>query len=233
MILIGGNTMSNNSAAWSQTKVVDFFDEHRTKTEDVYPSEWFFLKDRLKENMSVLDIGCAQGGFAGIIGDQLINFSYTGLDISEEMIKRAKIRQPTQTFHHIHENDFSVLSGGGGFDMTLVLGILHLHETWRETIAVAWEYTSSTLLLDLRETFEKTIEDKSKSYFGMDINGVNADYSDVLPYNIINAGEALAEIYTNCHGASKISHFGYMQKPSNTTVTPIKDIFANVYCVEK
>ena len=90
--------MSNNSAAWSQTKVVDFFDEHRTKTEDVYPSEWFFLKDRLKENMSVLDIGCAQGGMAGIIGEKLINFSYTGLDISEDMIKRAKLRQPTQTF---------------------------------------------------------------------------------------------------------------------------------------
>ena len=67
----------------------------------------------------------------------------------------------------------------------------------------------------------------------MDINGVNDNYSDVLPYNIINASEALAEIYTNCDGASKISHFGYMQKPSNTTVTPIKNIFANVYCVEK
>ena len=117
--------------------------------------------------------------------------------------------------------------------MTLVLGILHLHETWRDTIKTAWKHTKSVLILDLRETFEKTIEDKAKSYFTMDINGSNGDYSEVLPYNVVNAGEALEIITSICTGLEKISNYGYLQDPSNTTVTPINKIFANVYLIQK
>ena len=82
--------------------------------------------------------------------------------------------------------------------------------------------------MDLRETFENTIEDKEKSYFTMDINGSNGDYSEVLPYNVINAGEALETITSICIGLEKISHYGSLQDPSNTTVTPINKIFAYI-----
>ena len=225
--------MSNNSESWSQPNVVDFFDNHRTTTADVYPSEWFFLKGQLHKGMSVLDIGCAQGGFAGIIGEELSKFSYTGVDISKVMIAKANAQHPQHTFHHVAENDYSALSGREGYDMTLVLGILHLHETWRETIKVAWKQTKSVLILDLRETFENTVEDKSRSYFTMDINGSNGDYSEVLPYNVINIGEALKIITSICSGLEKISHYGYLQSPSDTTVTPIDKIFANVYMIQK
>jgi SAM-dependent methyltransferase len=224
--------MSNNSESWSQPNVVDFFDNHRTTTADVYPSEWFFLKGQLHKGMSVLDIGCAQGGFAGIISEELSRFSYTGVDISKAMIAKASAQHPQHTFHYVAENDYSVLSGGK-YDMTLVLGILHLHETWRETIKVAWKHTKSVLILDLRETFEDTVEDKSRSYFTMDVNGSNGDYTEVLPYNVINAGEALKIITSICSGLEKISHYGYLQSPSDTAVTPIDKIFANVYMIQK
>ena len=223
--------MSNNAESWNQPNVVSFFDSHRITTSDVYPSEWFFLKDQLQEDMTILDIGCAQGGFARIIGEQLSKFSYTGVDISKEMISKASAKYPKHVFHHVHENDYSALSGK--YDMTLVLGMLHLHETWRDTIKVAWKHTKSALILDLRETFEKTIEDKEKSYFTMDINGNNGDYSELLPYNVINAGEALEIITSICTGLEKISHYGYLQDPSHTTVTLINKIFANVYLIQK
>ena len=223
--------MSNNANSWSQRNVVSFFDNHRTTKSDVYPSEWFFLKDQLQEDMSILDIGCAQGGFAGIIGEQLSKFSYTGVDISKEMITKASAKYPQHVFHHVNENDYSAISGK--YDMTLVLGHLHLHETWRDTIKTAWKHTKSVLILDLRETFGKTIEDKTKSYFAMDINGSNGDYSEVLPYNLVNAGEALETIVSICSGLEKISHFGYLQDPSSTTVTKVDKIFANVYLIQK
>ncbi len=92
--------MSNNAESWNQPNVVSFFDSHRTTTSDVYPSEWFFLKDQLQEGMSILDIGCAQGGFAGIIGEQLSKFSYTGVDISKAMITKASAKYPQHIFHH-------------------------------------------------------------------------------------------------------------------------------------
>jgi len=223
--------MSNNAESWNQPNVVSFFDNHRATTSDVYPSEWFFFKDQLRENMTILDIGCAQGGFAGIIGEHLSKFSYTGVDISREMITKASAKFPQHVFYHVNENDYSAISGK--YDMTLVLGILHLHETWRDTIKMAWKHTKSVLILDLRETFEKTIEDKKKSYFAMNINGSNGDYSEVLPYNVVNVGEALKTIVSICSGLEKVSHFGYLQDPSNTVVTPINKIFANVYLIQK
>ncbi len=227
--------MSNNSRAWNHTNVVDYFNKNRTSESGVYPSEWFFLKKLFKENMSVLDIGCAQGGFSGIIGERLNDFSYTGLDISKKMIDKAKLKHPEHTFFHINEDDYSVLGSEkcNAFDLTIVLGILHLHESWRDTIKNAWKHTSSTLILDLRETFEETIENKEKSYFKMNINGDNTNYSEFLPYNVINVRDALYTISSICNGAKKISHFGYTQEPSGTAVCPIEKIFATVYCIEK
>ena len=40
--------MNNNSESWNQSNVVSFFDSHRMTTSDIYPSEWFFLKDELQ-----------------------------------------------------------------------------------------------------------------------------------------------------------------------------------------
>ena len=40
--------MSNNSESWNQSNVVDFFNNHRVDVGDVYPSEWFFLKELLQ-----------------------------------------------------------------------------------------------------------------------------------------------------------------------------------------
>tara|TARA_B100001245_G_C22610760_1_gene301844 strand:+ start:423 stop:608 length:186 start_codon:yes stop_codon:yes gene_type:complete len=48
--------MSNNAESWNQPNVVSFFDNHRTTKSDVYPSEWFFLKDQLQEDMSILAV---------------------------------------------------------------------------------------------------------------------------------------------------------------------------------
>jgi|TARA_B110001450_G_C17640780_1_gene489215 SAM-dependent methyltransferase len=223
--------MSNNAESWNQPNVVSFFDINRTTTSDIYPSEWFFLKEQLKEGMSILDIGCAQGGFAGMIAEHLNDFTYTGVDISEEMISKAKEKYPQHNFHIVKENDYSKVTGK--YDVSLVLGILHLHETWRNTIQIAWNHTKSSLILDLREVFEETVEDKKKSYFKMDINGSNDDYSEVLPYNLINSGEALEIVNSICTGAEKISFYGYSQDPAKTAVTPTNKIFASVYLAQK
>jgi 2-polyprenyl-3-methyl-5-hydroxy-6-metoxy-1,4-benzoquinol methylase len=224
--------MANNSEAWSQTKVVEYFNSNRNKISDVYQSEWFFLKEQLKDGITILDIGCAQGGFAEIIDDQIKSFCYTGIDISSSMIAIAKAKQPQHTFHCVSDNDYSCLKNDK-FDLTIVLGILHLNEEWRKTIKSAWQRTSSCLILDLRETNLASIEDKTKSYFKMNINGAIDSFNEVLPYNVINVSEALNEVTSICSEASKISHYGYSQTPSSVAVCPVEKVFANVYCIER
>ena len=114
-----------------------------------------------------------------------------------------------------------------------MLGILHLHENWKETIKKAWQKTAGVLILDLRVISEDSIEDKEKSYFQMNFNGGDSGYSQVLPYNLINSGEALSIVQYLCKGARKISFYGHSQLVSDSATCPIDNVFANVFCLER
>ena len=52
---------------WSANDTVDFFVNHRNTYEDLYKSEKYFLTKELILSMdSILDVGCAAGGFCNI-----------------------------------------------------------------------------------------------------------------------------------------------------------------------
>lgn len=218
--------------SWSQPGVLDFFAHERASSSQVYPSEWFFLKGLLQEGMKVLDIGCAQGGFVGVLGEHLNDFSYTGVDISRDMIDKARTRHPGQRFFCSPEGDLSVLNAER-FDLVLVLGILHLHESWRDTLANAWRHTKDALLFDLRETEGPTLEDKSLSWFGMDFSGDAETQETRLPYIVLNAGEALSEATRLTEGSVKFSRYGYRHPPSSAARTPLSLIFSSVYLAQR
>lgn len=220
------------AASWSQPGVIEFFARERGTTSDVYPSEWFFLKDRLKEGISVLDIGCAQGGFASVLGEHLKDYSYTGVDISPEMIEKAQERHPRQRFFCCPEGDLAVL-GDQRFDLVLVLGILHLHETWRNTLSTAWKHAKEALLFDLRETEGVSLEDKALSWFGMDFSGDAEKPETRLPYIVLNAGEALKEAVRLTEGARHLSRYGYRHPPSKAARTPLAMIMTSAYLAQR
>ncbi|MES2218874.1 MAG: class I SAM-dependent methyltransferase [Pseudomonadota bacterium] len=222
-----------NANAWGHESILNFFDKKRLTTQHIYPSEWFFLKDKIKDDISLLDIGCAKGGMANVLAENLANFNYVGVDINEQMIDAAKQRYPQHIFYQITEEDYSVLQGKQ-YDLVLCLGILHLHESWRNTIKEAWRHTRKCLILDLRETHLASIEDKKQAYFKMDFDNISNPTSNyILPYNIINTAEALRTIHEVCEDAAHIAHYGYTQALSGLAVSPIKKIMANVYCIER
>lgn len=226
-------TEDYNAMAWGHESILNYFDKKRLTTDDIYPSEWFFIRQKMAEGIRVLDIGCAKGGLANVMTEHLQDFTYVGVDINEQMIAGAKKRYPNHEFHHVKENDFSVL-GNQSFDLVICLGILHLHESWRNTIKTAWSHTKHHLILDLRETHLMSIENKDIAYFKMDFDNVSVPSSDyILPYNIINSAEALAAIMDLCPKSSKISHYGYTHTVSDLAVCPLQNIMANVYCIER
>lgn len=222
-----------NADAWGLPGVLDFFAERRGSSTDIYPSEWFFLKDRLKEGVSVLDIGCAQGGFTKVIAEHVKNFRYVGADVNAAMITRSRSRFPGHTFIQVHEGDFSAL-GDQKFDLVLALGLLHLHETWRETLSAAWARTKGALIFDLREWDGATVEDKSQSYMTMDFHRADATHQTTqLPYILLNSADALRTVREICVGALRIGQYGYLHAPSGTTVTPTEQVMMNTWCVER
>ncbi|MCB2100608.1 MAG: class I SAM-dependent methyltransferase [Rhodobacterales bacterium] len=225
--------MADNAAAWGLPGVLDFFASERDSAAKVYPSEWFFLRQHLREGVSVLDVGCAQGGFAAVLGESLSAFTYTGVDISAAMVARARERHPGHRFLTVPEGDLSPL-GGETFDLVLVLGILHLHEAWRDTLAAAWARTGGAMVFDLRETEGPSIEDKDRARFTMAFGGDGAEYErTVLPYNLINASEALAESRRLCAGAARLSRFGYLHAPSAAARLPVDAVLTETWCAER
>jgi SAM-dependent methyltransferase len=226
-------TGDRNAAAWGLDSVLAFFDERRAATGEVYESEWFFLRDRLRDGMTVLDIGCAQGGFAAILAEHVKTLRYTGVDINAEMIARARRRHPDQKFHHVPEGDLAALEGQR-YDLVLALGMLHLHEAWRDTLRAAWDHAGGCLIMDLRQTDGPTIEDKAVSSFRMDFNGGGASHADTrLPYNIINAAEALRVVRECCPGAGDIRQYGYQHAVSSAAACPMETVMATTWCVER
>lgn len=224
----------SNAEAWGLPGVLHFFDTARSSTDQVYASEWFFLKDRLREDMRILDVGCAQGGFATMVSEHLRRFHYTGIDISPAMIQRAQERHPAQRFHCIAEDQDWQALHNQTYDLVLVLGILHLHEGWRETIRRAWTHTAESLIMDLREHDGASIEDKAVSSFRMDFGGGEQVHAQtILPYNLINSAEALACVRQATPGARKIAHYGYLHPVSTSADTPISQVMTNVWCIER
>ncbi len=226
-------TGAENAAAWELSRVVDFFTSRRNATAEVYESEWFFIKDQLRDGMSVLDVGSALGGFAAILAEHLAEFRYTGADISSVMIERARELHPNHTFHLVAEGDLSPL-GGECYDLVLVLGILHLHEAWRDTVRSAWAHTGRCLILDLRQCDGPSIEDRTRSWFQMDFNGGDDSHRRArLPYNVINAAEALGTIHELCPGAAGIAQYGYEHPVSHAATCPLDRVMATTWRIER
>lgn len=224
---------SDNAAAWGLPGVLDYFRGNRRATSDVYPSEWYFLKDRLREGMTILDVGCAQGGFAGIVAEHVNAFTYVGTEINPEMVAIAKAKYPHHQFHLVREGAFS-LPNAKRFDVVLVLGILHLHETWRETLRSAWSYTEADMIFDLRETTGQTVEDIERSYMKMDFGGGDSRHSQSrVPYIVVNESEAAQTVRSICSDSTKIDCYGYAHKASPSAVTPFDQITTRVWCATR
>lgn len=215
---------------WDAAGWTHFYESHRSKTEDIYPSEWLFLKDILREDVSVLDIGCAVGGLASVLSEHLERFQYVGVDISTPMIDRAKEKHPEHAFHAIEEADLSVLQDRK-FDLVVCLGVLHLSRKWRQLIAAAWGHVEGCLLLDLRETSGPSVENEKLSYYRVDQFESNVELR--LPYNVINCAESLATLLEICPGAAGLSHYGYLASPSSGTVTPVQHMLMNTYRIDR
>lgn len=222
-----------DAEAWGMPGVLDFFNTARGTSAQVYESEWVFLTQLIRPGLRVLDVGCAQGGFASVLAEHLQDFSYTGVDVNAAMIERARARHPAHRFEVVPEGDLAVL-GERRFDVVLVLGILHLHERWRATLAAAWARTAGALLFDLREIAGPTVEDRERSWFQMDFGGGDDRHRQTrLPYNLINSAEALSFVRATCPEARRVSQYGYLHPVSGSARVPVTEVMANVWCVQR
>ena len=210
---------------WNDLEAQNFFSSEREKKEDLYLGEKFFLSKILFEHCTILDIGCAQGGFYKILKSYLKSFDYTGLDNSEEMILKAKKKYPQANFYFIKNNNFKILKKK--YDIVIIYGVLHLTKEWRQILKNSKKLYKNYLLFDLRETNLKTLENNlSKSFLSF-----NHKKKIKIPYNIINSNEAtsfLKKIFN-----SNIYKFSYFGKISDLAKSKKNKFEFTNYCISK
>lgn len=216
--------------AWSSKDVVNYYLTHRDDIDDLYDSEKYFIEDTLKRGRSLLDIGCATGGFSKIVKKYNNKIIYAGVDISPVMIDEAKKRFPNYKFYV--SDGLKLDFPDESFDVCICFGVLHMMDRWRELLTEAWRVCSTTLLFDLRIAEKRGICNAELSYQRLEFNG-KWDGISKAPYVVASLDEAIRCIKNMRPKIKCIRSYGYWHPVSETTISTYEDVCMSAFCLEK
>lgn len=133
----------------SHPDLVQFYERHRSRPEDLYPSERRFLPWLARQSRSVLDVGCATGGFMNIwqhFGGQM---AYSGVDVSDSLIAAARRIYPGVSFLH-GDCAAGLPLPSSSADIVQALGWLHWEPRYADAIGELWRLTRRFVFFDVR-----------------------------------------------------------------------------------
>ncbi len=192
---------------WAGRDTIQYYTENRNRYTDLYPSEqWFLTREFLCSLRSILDVGCAAGGFYEIFSGLNPEVSYTGMDVVEAFVAQAEERYP--------QAEFVAYSGTGPFpvkekyDLVFSSGLMHLVDNWRELFTRMTAQSRGFVLADFRlitgptyaGTFQPSFADRES-----DVPQIN--------YHVIN-GRELKSFFKELSCFSCVEPYGYRGKPS-------------------
>jgi ubiquinone/menaquinone biosynthesis C-methylase UbiE len=215
--------------AWSNDNAIEFYSAGRNSMKDVYESEKYFLREVMFPGIRVCDVGCGTGGFLNVLKQYAADVKYTGIDVSEEMIKNARRIHPGISFYVSDGNSLDFEDSS--FDLVMLYGVLHMNLDWKDMIKECWRITKRYLLFDLRLTEGKSVEDINRSYQKIAFNG-NWDGKSIVPYVVVNASEAVNAMKTLADQPS-VRAYGYIHRSSDMAVTPYKEVCMTSFCLDK
>jgi 2-polyprenyl-3-methyl-5-hydroxy-6-metoxy-1,4-benzoquinol methylase len=200
----------NNS--WNSKTIQKQLLETRTKYSDLYRGEKYLISKFIKNNDSVLDIGCGQGGLFKILNKKYKNISYTGIDFNKNMIEFAKSNYSEAKFYYSIKNDYMKFFKKK-FDVVIVFGILHLNSNWRKILINASKVARRAIIFDHRIELEKNI----KKNFYLDLDFINKNKKFRIDYFLLkkNSLENFLELNMKKFNLKKLYYNGYASKFSN------------------
>ena len=217
---------------WGLKPSINYFKLNRKNINHLYKGEKKILSKVIFEGCSILDIGCAEGGFIKIIKSFVKNFDYTGVDVNQKMISLAKKKNPKYKF--FKKDDFYKKFKYKKFDIVLILGLLHLNKEWKKVLLKDSKFSKKFLIFDLRETNQRGIENIKKSYFKMNFNSDEKKYREIhIPYNVLNSKKVKLFLENRLASFKKKISIKYKGKPSTNAKTSHKVVTFSNYCLLK
>jgi len=219
--------MVREQAAWSSDQSLHFYVTHRCTPEELYESERFFLPQVLGKVASVLDVGCAAGGFSAVMKRFNPHLRYVGVDIIPDFIELARRRYPEAEFHVA--DGVSMPFAAESFELVHSSGTLHLNSRYRDMVRTAWDCSSHFLLCDFRLTRGPSVVGS----MAVDFGGPGAVPTHVLPYHVVNVDELLAFLRELRPGPVRIQGRGYSRPPAPSARIPLDKVYMAFFLVEK
>lgn len=137
----------------------------------------------MKPGMKVLDVGCATGGLYHALKEKYGQVFYTGVDIAENMIKRAKELAPEATFINGNILDEGVIEKNHQFDLVTATGIFQHEPRHQELLKTMLDCVKPDgyVLFDVKLfAVQPTLRDIEHSY---------VDYANRLYFIVFNFNE--------------------------------------------
>ena len=222
---------------YKKKDIKEFFSKDRIRWEQFYESEQkviyktiLDLKER-KEQLSVLDVGCACGGLGIVLREKFNINNYTGIEINSQAAKYAKHLNPD--FQIISE-DFLKVSNSledNYYDIAFSLSCIDWQNNFDLMLKELFAKVKpgGNLLVSLRLTIKKSINDINKSY--QYINYEGKKLGEIAPYVIFNINDLLDNFKKL--NIDNLYAYGYNGRPSETSVTPYNELCFCVFSLEK
>lgn len=219
--------MSERAPRWAtHPDLVAFYEDHRSRPEELYPSERRFLPWLARGADSVLDVGCAAGGFASIWRSYNGRVRYSGVDASASLVEAARALQPECEFLHGDCAEGLPLRDEAA-DVVQALGWLHWEPRYRDALGELWRLARRRLFFDvrLREAGEDRVGQQRLALSG------EWDGETTTPYVCASwprlAGDLVAL------GPARILGHGYWGAPADTAVDVDESVCFATFVLEK
>lgn len=129
--------------------LVELYATTRKSVEDLYPSERRFLPWIASRSSSVLDVGCATGGFADVWRTLNADARYTGVDVLPSLIDVARRIQPDLEFL-VGDCAAGLPLPDRAADAVQALGWMHWELRYADALAELWRIAGSFVFFDVR-----------------------------------------------------------------------------------
>ena len=207
---------------------LQIYQDGRCNFKDFYESEKYYFTPKIMSNIStVLDIGCATGGFGNALKKQFNNkLSYTGIDVNRTEIKNGKKAFPKQNF--IRGIFPTAMKDSQKYDLVCAFGFFHMVVKWKQMLSDlikhSKKYVNISVVCRLEGT---TVTDKDLSYY------YYLDTGERAPSIAINIRELLNYCCHHELKVKRIGFYGYNNKASRSTAfRPIREkdtIYGNLF----
>ena len=221
--------MNSSAPEWAaDPALVAFYETHRSAPEDLYPSERRFLPWLARQVDTVLDVGCAAGGFLNIWRHFATGaLTYTGVDVSVQLIESARRLHPGV--------EFLVGDCAAGLPATLArseavqaLGWLHWEPRYEAALRELWRLTNRWLFFDVRLVEGEHNLETGRQRLALH-EGSGADTS--TPY-ICVAWNNFARLLRDLRPA-RIYAYGYWGPPADTVEGVARDVCFATFVLER